>query len=292
MLQEPVSQGERVPLYDLPEYVQFDDLGCVGYFEGRWRDQEWKCSLDALHQDRWPDWEAEMPKGRTLAALRFNNMTSEEMLHLLHHRIQWTSLRQSYHVLLIETLGSTPLEVGDLVPFTAKWSRAYIGSQSDVRYMSVDHVGARDVKLLPIPILYHVSIVEIHMHILYPDPQYTVHIQCDFKTLDFLGFLRNPFVEFATRRYKERLLPNPASCPWTSPNRRTFTLSGCRSGRRFTAFWYHMYCTSRTTDQPSGVVVTKENMYTYAEPPLLALLQENDWVVASVSPLQISEQIR
>ena len=99
---------KHVVMHDIPSDVTFRGLGCVGYFESRWADGGWSCSLDTLHEQA--NAYQEVGKGRDLAAVRILDLSPQQVRQLLL-RIQWNqgpnvsdrdTLRRACDYLLIE----------------------------------------------------------------------------------------------------------------------------------------------------------------------------------------------
>ena len=105
-----VREQSVVPLFHLPRYLAYKRVTMVGYFEHRWKSDDWACSFDTLRDQAM---QATGNHANTLGTLRFVGFVDEEYaLNVSDLKAIFTGLRntdtvsvlQGVHILLVELL--------------------------------------------------------------------------------------------------------------------------------------------------------------------------------------------
>ena len=152
--------------------IHFSELGCAGYFEARWKDTDWKCSLDTLHTQAqaWKD-QNNQYGGRyekSLAVVQTLDLSHNDLIFVIRN-VRWNRelhdthftlhnfLRESCSVLLFYChneykeifAGDSPckcaslpcIDVMERVPLCI-WQCAYVYIGNECYYNCIDIGGS------------------------------------------------------------------------------------------------------------------------------------------------------
>ena len=128
----------------VPSSVPFTALGCSGYFESRWKDTKWSCSLATLHQQA-SSWLTTGDRPDSLAIIRCLDISMLDMRTLIV-AIDWNLLRAASSILLVDHLARiyptiSSDEIVDAILHETRldgWSRVHIVVRHELMYTLVN----------------------------------------------------------------------------------------------------------------------------------------------------------